>query len=119
MRILIVDDDPIAAEMIAAVLEDAGHEVSLAENALEAVEKMDQGDFALVVSDMNMPLVSGIDLFRDLRKQGVGVPFILLTGDDPAPLLTEEPGLDGCLVKDFTLESVLIEAIGAALARRA
>lgn len=118
MRILVVDDDSMAGEMIAAVLEDAGHDVVLAENGIDATEALsEKGPFDLVVSDMNMPLVSGIDLFRSLRDQGEGIPFILLTGDDPGPLLAEEPRLDGCLIKDFTLETSLIEAIASAMAK--
>lgn len=117
MRILVVDDDAMAGEMTSAVLEDAGHETVLAENGVEALEKLaEAGPFDLVVSDMNMPLVSGIELFRALREQGEAVPFILLTGDETGPLLAEEPGLDGCLTKDFTLETSLIEAVVAALA---
>jgi CheY-like chemotaxis protein len=118
MRILVVDDDSMAGEMTAAVLEDAGHDVVLAENGIDATEALsEKGPFDLVVSDMNMPLVSGIDLFRNLRDQGEAIPFILLTGDDPGPLLAEEPRLDGCVIKDFTLETSLIEAIASAMAK--
>lgn len=118
MRILVVDDDAMAGEMTGAVLEDAGHEVVLVENGIDATEALsEQGPFDLVVSDMNMPLVSGIDLFRNLRDQGESIPFILLTGDEPGPLLAEEPRLDGCLTKDFTLETSLINAISAAMAK--
>ncbi|OAN53966.1 response regulator [Paramagnetospirillum marisnigri] len=118
MRILVVDDDAMAGEMTGAVLEDAGHDVVMVENGIDATEALsERGPFDLVVSDMNMPLVSGIDLFRNLRDQGEGIPFILLTGDEPGPLLAEEPRLDGCLTKDFTLETSLMEAIAAALAK--
>jgi CheY-like chemotaxis protein len=120
MRILVVDDDPMAGEMTGAVLEDAGHEIILVENGIDATDALsDKGPFDLVVSDMNMPLVSGIDLFRSLRDQGEMIPFLLLTGDEPGPLLAEEPRLDGCLTKDFSLETSLMDAISAAMAKRA
>lgn len=120
MRILVVDDDPMAGELTAAVLEEAGHQVVNAENGVEATEMLAaDAAFDLVVSDMNMPLVSGIDLFRALREQGSDVPFILLTGDDPEPLRREEPRLDGCLIKDFSLEETLAAAIADAISRRA
>jgi|WetSurMetagenome_2_1015567.scaffolds.fasta_scaffold761622_2 CheY-like chemotaxis protein len=112
MRVLIVDDDPLAAAMTEAVLGDAGHEAVIAENAVEAMEKLSEnGPFALIVSDMNMPLASGIDLFRSLREQGIRTPFLLLTGDEPAVILSHEPGLDGAIRKDETLETTLIEAV--------
>lgn len=119
MQILVVDDDAMAGEMTAAVLEDAGHTVAIVENGVEAMDRLGEVSFEMIVSDMNMPLVSGIDLFRSLREQDVTLPFILLTGDDPEPLLAEEPALDGCLMKDFTLETSLIEMIAAVMARRA
>lgn len=119
MRILVVDDDGMAAEMTSAILEEQGHETVQAENGVEAMERV-LGDpsIEMIVSDLNMPLVSGIDLFRELRDQGNSVPFILLTGDDPEKSGAEEPALDGCLLKDFSLEESLPEMIAAVLERR-
>lgn len=116
MLILVVDDDPMAGEMTAAVLEEAGHTVVLADNGVAAADRL--AGVELVVSDMNMPLISGIELFRSLRDEGVAVPFILLSGDDPAALQSQEPRLDGCLIKDFTLETALPAAIDQVTRRR-
>lgn len=113
---LVVDDDPIAAEIVAAVLEDLGHTVLLAENALEALEQLQQRpDIALILSDMHMPMVSGIELLGTLREQGQQQPFILLTGDDPQAFLAQEPRLNACLTKDFTLEESLPPVVAQAL----
>ena len=119
MRILVVDDDSMAAEMTSAILEELGHETVLAENGVDAMERV-SGDpsFEMIISDLNMPLVSGIDLFRELRDQGNNLPFILLTGDDPEKSGAEEPALDGCLLKDFSLEESLPEMIAAVVERR-
>lgn len=119
MNILVVDDDPLAAAMVAAVLEALGHTVLQAENAIEAAEQLNvHSDIALVVSDMNMPMVSGIDLFRELRAQGNLLPFILLTGDAPEGLLAQEPRLDACLTKDFSLDEALPQVIAQVLAQQ-
>lgn len=118
MNILVVDDDPLAAAMVAAVLEGLGHSVLQAENAIDAAEQLNaHSNIALVVSDMNMPMVSGIDLFRELRAQGNLMPFILLTGDAPEGLLAQEPRLDACLTKDFSLDEALPQVIAQVLAQ--
>jgi len=108
MHILVVDDDPMAAELTAAILEEAGYDVITAEHGAEALECLNGNEsIAAVISDMNMPLISGIDLFRAMRDEGFIRPFILLTGDDPGPLLLEERGLTACLTKDHHLETSL------------
>ncbi len=116
MRILVVDDDALAAEMTAAVLVDGGCEVATADGATEALEMLagDHG-FTAVVSDMNMPGLSGLELFRAARARGHGLPFILLSGDDPTALLEQEPGLAACVTKDADLETTLMDAVAAAL----
>jgi CheY-like chemotaxis protein len=118
MKILVVDDDSMAGEMTGAVIEGMGHDVVLAEDGIEAADKLNANpDIEMVISDMNMPMVSGIDLFRELREQGNTLPFILLTGDEPAGLQVQEPRLDGCLLKDFTLEESLPQLISDVLTR--
>jgi len=116
VHILVVDDDALSGEMTAAVLDAAGHTTTLAENGLDAGHALaDHPETKIIVSDMHMPLVSGIDLFRSLREDGVTLPFVLLTGDDPDVLSLEEPGLDACLAKDETLETTLVEAVALLL----
>ncbi|MFH2122709.1 MAG: response regulator [Pseudomonadota bacterium] len=119
MHVLVVDDDPFSREMTLAVLEDHGYSCQLAENGVEALEILAAGGAScdLVISDMNMPLISGIDLFRELRSQGVALPFILLTGDNPEGLRAEEPKLDACLFKDYSLEEILPQVISEVLSR--
>ena len=118
MRILVVDDDPMAGELTGAILEGLGHEVVLAEDGVDALEKLDADEgIGLVFSDLNMPMLSGIDLFRELRDKGRTLPFVLLTGDEPSRPLAEEPRLDACLVKDDTLEERLPRVIAEVLSR--
>lgn len=112
MQILVVDDDLLVGEMTTAVLEDLGYKVFQAENAVEAMEVLNQQpDIELIVSDLNMPMISGIELYRELKEQGSKLPFILLTGDEPEKILAEEPGLDACVMKDFSMQENLPAAI--------
>ncbi|MEO5372655.1 MAG: response regulator [Alphaproteobacteria bacterium] len=119
MRILVVDDDPLAAEMTTVILEEAGHDVVVTGNAMDALAAL-EGDpgLGMVISDMNMPLVDGLELFATLREQGVEIPFILLTGDDPEPLKRREPRLDACIVKNFDLMTALPDGVAAVLEYR-
>lgn len=116
MYILVVDDDPLAGEMIAALLESQGHESLLANDAMEAVEQLDtHSDIKLIVSDMHMPLISGLALLAMLREQDNHLPFILLTGDTPDATLRQTPGLNACLRKDAELAWNLEAAVKQAL----
>ncbi|OJA05707.1 response regulator [Halomonas sp. QHL1] len=116
MHILVVDDDPLAGEMTAALLESQGHEPLLANDAMEAVEQLDtHSDIKLIVSDMHMPLVSGLALLAMLREQDNHLPFILLTGDTPDAALRQTPGLAACLCKDAELAWNLEAAVKKAL----
>lgn len=117
MHILVVDDDPLAGEMTAALLESQGHAALLAFDAMEAVEQLDShSDIQLIVSDMHMPLVSGAELLAMLREQDNHLPFILLTGDTPNATLQQTPGLNACLRKDAKLADNLAAAVKQALA---
>jgi len=112
MKILVVDDDSLAGAMTSAILEAFGHEPVFVENGVEAMETLSENHrLEMIISDMNMPLISGLDLFKTIREEGVTLPFILLTGDDPAPLLEKEPDLDACVMKDADLEEVLPKVI--------
>lgn len=80
-RILVVDDDADIRSMAKAVLSSAKHEVSLAENAYEALNLLEKNQFDLVVSDANMPNISGFELVRRLRASPKykGFPIALFT----------------------------------------
>ncbi|SFB87804.1 Response regulator receiver domain-containing protein [Marinospirillum celere] len=119
MQILVVDDDALAAEMIGAVLESEGYQPLLAESAIEGMEQLNANpDVGLVISDMNMPLINGIEFFRELREQGNQLPFILLTGDDPKQAQQQEAGLDACILKDFNLDTSLPGLVSEVLNKR-
>jgi CheY-like chemotaxis protein len=120
MLILIVDDDPLAIELIATIAQAAGHQTRVAEQALEALEQLDHHpDIELIISDMHMPLMSGIELYQELCERDSWRPFVLLSGDAPESLLAQAPGLAGCLVKDFSLETALPHLLDQLQAHRA
>jgi CheY-like chemotaxis protein len=86
--ILLVEDDEVLRELLAAVLGHCGYEVSIAADGSEALAAVHgrAGGFALVVSDVIMPGMSGLDLARRLRSEGESVPILLLSGYGEADL---------------------------------
>ncbi|MDD2898700.1 MAG: sigma-54 dependent transcriptional regulator [Desulfuromonadaceae bacterium] len=78
-RILVVEDDPTFRGLLAAILEDAGHEVVQACDGGAGLSWLQQGSFDLVVTDLKMPNMGGIELFRASRADPSAPPFVLLT----------------------------------------
>lgn len=73
--VLIVDDDRDCSDSIRAVLERSGYEVESADHVDAAVEALSTGKFDLVFCDYRMPHKSGIDLLREVRRQGGTSPW--------------------------------------------
>lgn len=107
-KILVVDDDLFTAELTALTLETSGYEVVLADGGMDALEKVaDDPLIKVIVSDMNMPLINGVELFEELRQQGFLNPFVLLTGDDVATLKNNHPDIDAVVAKDEQFQELL------------
>lgn len=80
-RILVVDDEDIIREVIASkISKSLGYEVSQANNGKDALAEIDRAMPDLVVTDIKMPEMSGIELLSEIRKRRVSVPVIILTG---------------------------------------
>lgn len=117
--ILVVDDDEFTAELTGMILETAGYGVVIAVGGMDALEKVAQDpSIRIVASDMNMPFLDGIQLFSELREQGFKQPFVLLTGDDAAPLRLAHPDIDAVMTKDENLQESLPELIESLLSVR-
>ena len=114
--ILVVDDDEFTAELTGMILEAAGYDVVIAVGGLDALDKIAADPtICMVVSDMNMPFIDGAQLFEELRQQGVTQPFVLLSGEDSAPLREAYPDMDAVLTKDGDLQETLPEIVEALL----
>ena len=78
-KILIVDDERSIRELLEIVLKKEGFAVTVAQNAMDGLDRSKTIEFDLVISDISMPDMSGIDLLRELRASSFGGQFILLT----------------------------------------
>jgi putative two-component system response regulator len=79
MQVLVVDDDPVTCEIILEDLRQFGYETTAAANGKEALELIRTGQFHLVISDWQMPEMSGLELCREIRKRPwSGYVYIIL-----------------------------------------
>jgi CheY-like chemotaxis protein len=106
-RVLVVDDNRDGAESLAEMLRLLGHEVHVAHDGLEGVEAAGRVRPELVLMDIGMPVLNGLDATRRIREQpwGRGVAVIALTGwgQDGDRERSREAGCDGHLVKPVDL----------------
>ncbi len=118
-RILIVDDEAKLRAMLRMILENRGYEVLEAANGREAVVQAMNAKPELVILDVMMPVMDGIDCCREIR-QFSDCPIIMLTakGEDYDQVSGLESGADDYVVKPFST-SVLIARVEAALRRSA
>lgn len=115
-EVLIVDDDEIALDLLEHALIDAGFRVSTANSAVAAMEMLRRGDFRLVISDWDMPDMTGLELCRAVRAADVSgyVYFILLTarGSTNATVEGLSAGADDFISKPFNPRE-LVERVRA------
>ena len=80
-RILFVDDDKSGRELSRYNLEEAGYDVDLASDGREALERFTAGRYDLVVSDLTMPGMTGLEMAEQIGSIKPSTPFILCTGN--------------------------------------
>ena len=110
-RILTVDDSATMRQLVKMTLIPAGYEVVEAENGSEGLQKATAETFDMVISDINMPLMTGFELLRSLRKlpEYRFTPIVLLTTESLVSKKAEgkEAGATGWIVKPFEPEKLL------------
>jgi EAL domain-containing protein (putative c-di-GMP-specific phosphodiesterase class I) len=78
-RVLVIDDEPLMRKLLGRLLTVAGYEVVVTEGGAEAIELLWHSTFDVVVSDVNMPGVDGIEVLRFVRERDPDLPVILVT----------------------------------------
>jgi len=80
-KILIVDDDPFVLTLLEkAIIDDNQHEVMKANNGIEALELAEQHKFDLIISDIIMPEMDGVEFIQKLRESHKDIPVIAISG---------------------------------------
>lgn len=112
-KILVVDDDPIMHRVLGRYLEQNGYEMLSASNGLEAVQKATLEAPQVIILDVRMPEMSGLEALRQLKEieRTKSIPVIVVTVNaDRATLMESEvSGADGFLTKPFRPGELLAE----------
>jgi putative two-component system response regulator len=118
-KILVVDDEPYICELISRWLRSEGHECTSASSAEMAIDLLEEQVFHLVVTDIMMPGMSGLELLTLIRKKYPDVVVVMVTAvdDRKTGILALELGAYGYVIKPFEKNEVLIN-IANALQRR-
>lgn len=109
--LLIVDDSASMRQMVSFTLQDAGYDVIAAANGKDALAKIENKQIAMVITDLNMPEMDGIELIRNLRAlPGFKfTPIVMLTTESQAAkkMAGKQAGASGWIVKPFKPEQLL------------
>lgn len=119
--ILVVDDDEAARRLLAKVLDRNGYRCVTAGNMTDAKQRMTEERFALVLTDMDMPGGSGLDLLMSVASDHPDVATVLVTGiDDPRFATTAlDIGAYGYIIKPFEPNEIVVNVTSALRRRRA
>jgi CheY-like chemotaxis protein len=107
--ILVIDDEKVICDSVSKTLRDAGYETTTATSLLEAVEKLQAGKFDLIISDVMIPHIGGLELVDKIKTDPryTGVPIILMTGMDRDILGATVISADAVITKPFESKQLL------------
>src|SRR5215813_2935760 len=110
-RILVADDEPATVEVLSDLLRGEGYEVTGVGSGTAVLEQL-QGEhgFGLLLMDLQMPGVNGLDLIERLRENNIDIPVILITahGTSSIAIRAMQAGAYDYLNKPFVLDEVLV-----------
>ena len=106
--VLIVDDDEVLCELMAESLRHAGYRVRTAENGMDALLAMEAEHPSVVILDLRMPVLDGLELAEELRTWDVNIPVIIVSGANPdVGATTQQIGAVDFLKKPFDLHELV------------
>jgi DNA-binding NtrC family response regulator len=110
-RILVVDDEPNMLRLLKTILMDrTGYEVATTNNPLEVSKLLQEEPFDLVITDLKMPLVDGMDLIDIIKKINDEIPIVIITAYGTIETAEEaiQKGAYDFITKPFRKETILI-----------
>ncbi|WP_428246817.1 response regulator [Ferrovibrio sp.] len=108
LRVLLVEDDAFAQRLAASVLKQLGvSNLVMVKDGQAAIDQLNQDDttqYDLIISDWNMPNVTGLDLLKHVRKTWENMPFLMLTGNanEDFVRIAQANRVDAYIIKPFS-----------------
>lgn len=107
LRVLLAEDNLFSQRLIRSVLNQLGiRQLTIVQDGAQAMEMLGEPDsrFDLIISDWNMPNVTGLELLQHVRKTWANLPFLMLTGNQEVDFVraAKENGVDAYIIKPFS-----------------
>ena len=118
MKILVVEDDRTVGQYVATGLSEAQHHADLVSDGMEGLRLASGGLYDLMVLDLRLPGMTGLEVVRTLRDRGISLPILVLTAQDSVEFKVQalRAGADDYVTKPFAFEELLARV--EALSRR-
>lgn len=117
MKVLLVDDDAFLRDMYATKFIECGHEVEAATDGQEALRKLKEGEYDVVLLDMIMPGMSGLELLEEIKKLGLGgnTRYVVLSNqsENSDQTAAQAAGAVGYIIKAEVIPSEVVKRVEA------
>ena len=116
MKVLVIEDDHTVGRHVKRGLEEHHYQAELVDDGLEGLRLASGGRYDLIVLDLRLPGMNGLEMVRTLRDRGTTTPILVLTAQDAVDFKVEalRAGADDYVTKPFAFEELLarVEALG-------
>jgi len=111
-KILVIDDEELIIRSLVKILEKSGYEVFIAKNGQDAIVMAEEADFDLILADIRMPGINGVEAVREIHnisKKNKKIPIIFITGyaDEIAEKEAKKLAPEAYLYKPFNLDELM------------
>ncbi len=116
MKVLVVEDDPTVGQYVRRGLEEQQIQTDLVDDGLDGLDRASRGEYDVIVLDLRLPGMTGVEVLQTLRDRGVATPVLVLTAQDAVDSKVHalRTGADDYVTKPFSFDELLarVEALG-------